>query len=200
VSSPNVLLPDVVGQPRDQATATLSAKGITAAFVEEDSDQPPGTVLLMFPAAGTAVPKADARVGLQVAREPPIPVPDVVGQEAVPAAALLTQAGFQVTSRNDPSDTVPVGRVIGTDPPPGTPVPRGGNVTVLVSSGPDLIEIPNVVGQLEAPAIAALTGAGFNVTITYQNAGVPNRGKVLSQSPTGGRAPRLATVNITVGN
>jgi beta-lactam-binding protein with PASTA domain/predicted Ser/Thr protein kinase len=199
VSSPTVLLPNVVGKSRVEATAILATKRITPTFVEADSDQPPGTVLFQFPAADTKLAKDDARVGLQIAREPAVPVPDLAGQSPTAAAATLGQAGFQVGTTNVPSDTVPVGTVVGTDPPAGTPVPRGGTVTLLVSSGPALIDIPNVVGQLQAAAAQTLTDAGFNVKVQPIASSPANKGKVITQSPAGGQAPRLAEVTIMVG-
>ncbi|MET0626919.1 MAG: Stk1 family PASTA domain-containing Ser/Thr kinase [Acidimicrobiia bacterium] len=200
VSSATITVPDVVGKPRDQANAALRAVGIGPIFVEVDSDQPPGTSLSMDPPAGSAVSKLVPIVTVTVAREPAVPVPDVHDQDQTPAAATLGQAGFSVTSRAEPSDTVPVGKVIGTDPPAGTPLPRGSAVTLIVSSGPGLIDIPNTVGQTQQAAADALTGAGFDVTITFQNGGVPNRGKVIAQSPPGGKAPRLTDVTIVVGS
>jgi len=105
-----------------------------------------------------------------------------------------------VTPRNDPSDTVPVGKVIGTDPAAGTMVPKGSAITLIVSSGPEAIDIPNTVGQTESGATAALLGAGFNVTVNHVTvADVSKRGIVVSQSPASGQAPRLTNVTINVG-
>ncbi|HEX5587659.1 MAG TPA: Stk1 family PASTA domain-containing Ser/Thr kinase [Acidimicrobiia bacterium] len=199
VSSPTITAPEVVGKTRDEANTILRGVGLGPIFLEVDSTQPPGTVLSMDPAAGSAVPKEIPVVTVLVAREPAVPIPDVANQDQTPAAAALGQAGFSVTSRAEPSDTVPVGKVIGTDPPAGTPLPKGSAVTLIVSSGPNLIDIPNTVGQPQQVATDALLGAGFNVVIVPQNAGAPNKGKVISQSPPSGKAARLSDVTIVVG-
>ena len=57
VSSPTIAMPNVVGQAKVQAAQTLAARNLTANFIEEDSDQPPGTVLRTDPAAGGPVAK-----------------------------------------------------------------------------------------------------------------------------------------------
>ncbi len=200
VSSAFLTLPDVVGKSRAEADAIMRGKGIAMQVQEIDSDQPVGTVLLMYPPAGTPIPKADPRVGVQVAKEPAVPVPDVTGQDQTTAAATIGAAGFSVKAQQAPSDSVPVGRVIRTDPPVGTPLPKGSEVTLVVSSGPDLVEVFSVIGQDEASGVGALTGAGFNVAISYRTVAPPDRGKIVAQSPTSGRLPSLSTVTVVVGN
>ncbi len=202
VSSPTITMPDVTGQTKEAATSTLAKVNLVAKFVEGDSDQPPGTVLGSFPGAGAQVEKpasGQATVSVLVARPPAVPVPDVSGQEPYPAAIALSAGDFQVTVVQTPSDTVPAGTVIGTDPAAGTPLPRGSAVNLLVSSGPGLVDVPNVVGQTKATAEAVLLGTGFGVQESSANAGPSKTGKVVSQSPAGGQAPKGSPVAITIG-
>jgi len=57
-------------------------------------------------------------------------------------------------------------------------------VTLVVSSGPAPVSVPNVVGDTQAAASAALTGAGLTVgTVTPQASGTVAAGKVISESP-----------------
>ncbi|MET0275413.1 MAG: Stk1 family PASTA domain-containing Ser/Thr kinase [Acidimicrobiia bacterium] len=200
VASANLTVPDVVGKPRNEALAALAAKGIRATVQEVESDKAPGTVLTQTPAGGQTVPKADPSVALTVAAEPKVPVPDVANQDPTAAAATLGQASFQVTTRNAPSDTVPVGKVIGTDPGAGTPLPKGSGVVLIVSSGPALTPIPSVVGMTSEQAQTTLLDAGFGVRIQPVSSTPANKGKVISQSPAAGTpAARLAPVTIVVG-
>ena len=74
--------------------------------------------------------------------------------------------------------------------PPQTLVAKGSQVTIVVSSGAPTAEVPNVVGQTEAAARAAL--AAFDVSVTSQDLpfGDGNDGRVTAQSVAGGqRAP-----------
>jgi serine/threonine-protein kinase len=59
------------------------------------------------------------------------------------------------------SNDVAEGLVVSQEPPPGTPVERGGTVTVQVSKGPDLVPIPDLDGLSYAEAETVLTDAGF---------------------------------------
>jgi beta-lactam-binding protein with PASTA domain len=205
VSSATITMPNVVGQTRESAATLVAKASLVPNFVEADSPQPPGTVLSTDPGAGGQVPKnADGSrptVTVTVAREPLVPVPDVAGQNAFAAAAVLGQASFQVTVVQTPSDTVPVGGVIGTDPPAGTPLARGSAVNLLQSSGPAQVTVPNVVGAARATAETLLNGTlGFGVQVSFANAGPAKRGLVVAQSPAAGQpAPKGSTVSIVVG-
>jgi serine/threonine-protein kinase len=205
VSSATIVMPTVVGQTKVQATQTLAAKNLTPNFVEQDSDQTPGTVINSDPAAGGAVPKLPQggrpTVTVIVAREPLIPVPDVTPLDPFAAAATLGNASFKVTPVNTPSDTVPVGKVIGTDPAVGTPLPKGAEVKLLVSSGPDLVTVPNVVGAQRAQAEALLnTTLGFGVQVSFVNAGPTRKGVVVAQNPAPNtQAQKGSAVAIVVG-
>jgi serine/threonine-protein kinase len=139
-------------------------------------------------------------VTVVVAREPAVPVPDVTTQDPFGALTTLNAAGFQVTVQDVPSDTVPQGRVIGTDPAAGTPLPRGSAVRLLVSSGPSLVPVPNMVGQPRAAAEGILNGQlGFGLQISFANAGADKQGLVVAQEPGGGEAPKGSTIALVVG-
>ncbi|MFN8024785.1 MAG: Stk1 family PASTA domain-containing Ser/Thr kinase [Acidimicrobiia bacterium] len=203
--SSNVLnVPDVVNKTRDQATAALKAAGFTANVVQVDSALPPGTVVSTDPVAGTAVPKAAAgqpgpAVTVNVAREPNVPVPDVTGQDVFAANNALAGAGFVVQAVPTASDSVPKGQVIGTNPAANTPVPRGSTVQVLVSTGPQLVDVPNVVGQTQDAAVAVLNQQlGLGVTVQLQ-INPAKKGIVIAQNPSSGQVPRGSTVVIVVG-
>jgi eukaryotic-like serine/threonine-protein kinase len=94
-------------------------------------------------------------------------VPDVSTLLPDDARQMLQDEGFQVVDgeRNDP--LVPQGQVSGTDPAAGEPARRGSTVTMFVSLGPSLIPLPDVIGQAEADARAALE----QFTVSDQSAG-----------------------------
>jgi serine/threonine-protein kinase len=83
-------------------------------------------------------------------------VPDTHALAPADATALLEEAGFQVSpdERNDPE--VPAGQVSGTDPEGGVQAQRGSTVTMYVSLGPRILQVPSVAGLPEAEARAQL--------------------------------------------
>lgn len=64
-----------------------------------------------------------------------VELPDVTGQDAIAAQAALEAEGFVVTLVEEPSDTIPVGAVIRSEPGAGE-VEKGSTVMLVVSSGP----------------------------------------------------------------
>jgi beta-lactam-binding protein with PASTA domain/tRNA A-37 threonylcarbamoyl transferase component Bud32 len=90
-------------------------------------------------------------------------VPSVSALTPDQALQVINQAGF-VASKLDQNDvSVPVGKVIGTDPPEGTAVALGATVKILVSLGPKIVDTPTFVGKTEADALKSAVGVGFKV-------------------------------------
>jgi serine/threonine-protein kinase len=206
VSNTTFRMPELAGKQRTDAVNELLRLGLTnttanVATEEQDSDQAPGTVISTDPPAGETVEKSGQQVKLILAREPPIPVPNVVNQPAELALSLLNESGFQVTSESEASDTVEAGRVTRTDPAAGTEIPRDSPIAMFVSTGPEGVPVPNVVNQPEAQAVAALNQAGFQVFRAEQPVNNPiNNGRVVATNPPADtRAPRNSSVTITIG-
>ena len=201
VSSPFLTLPDVVGKSRDEATTMLRQKGI-GGELRGGRLRPAARHRARHVSTGRHA-GAEGRSARRPADR----------EGAGGAGAGRDRAGPDDRGRRARRRRVPgasprprrarpcrSGSVIGTDPPAGTPLPKGTEITLIVSSGPDLIDIPNVVGQDATTGVDILTDAGFNVTITYRNVGAPNRDKIVAQSPSSGHALRLSNITVVVGN
>jgi len=206
VSKATFTMPTLAGKQRAEAVNELIGLGLQDPTngienQEVDSDQPPGTVVGSNPAAAAQVPKVGQKVTLQIAREPQIAMPNVVGQESQTAQQLLQQAGFQVSVQSEQSDSVPSGRVTRTDPGANAMVKRGSSVTMFVSTGPQNVAVPNVVGQMQNQASQTLQQAGFQVFVSQQNSNNPSdNGRVLAQNPAAGQQqPKGSGVTLTVG-
>jgi beta-lactam-binding protein with PASTA domain len=112
----------------------------------------------------------------------PVEVPDVAGKGYDEAAAAISAKRLAPVKREAFSDSVAVGVVIGTDPAAGQAAPRDSNVGIIVSKGPELIAVPNVIGQSVEAASQALSNAGLAADV--QNFG-PGK-KVRAQDPSAG--------------
>jgi beta-lactam-binding protein with PASTA domain/predicted Ser/Thr protein kinase len=202
VSSATIALPAIVGKTRAEATGILGSRHIVGDYVEEDApDKPPGIVLRTDPAEGSAIPKTLPFVKVIVSKVPQVAVPDVANLDPVAASSAIGAVGLRVaaTPKPTPSDSIPKDKVIGTDPPATTMVPRDTEVTLLISTGPDLIAIPDVRGKTQAEAESILNGAGLSVRVAMRIVPAAQKGKVIDQTPASGDVPRLSFVNITVG-
>ena len=149
------------------------------------------------PPAGESV-KPGTKVAVVVSKGPePVTMPSLEGTDGDAAEAALTDLGLKVDRTNKTSESIAKGLVIRTNPEGGATTFRGETVELVVSKGPPLVVVPNVVGKNEDEARAALEAAGFTVSVN-KPLGFVVFG-VNSQNPRGGtKAPKGSTVTITV--
>ncbi len=185
-----VQVPDVVGLLQSNAESTLTGANLAVGAVDtaNSSTVPAGHVISQDPAAGTSVPAGTA-VDLVVSLGPVlVTVPDVVGQTQTNAQTAITGANLTVgTITTENSAIVPVDHVISQDPAAGTSIAEGAAVNLLVSLGPAMVTVPDVVGQVQADAEAAIIAAGLIVgTVTTANSDTVPAGQIISQNPAAG--------------
>ena len=200
-SSSKVRVPPVVGQTEQVASAALKRAGLTPVpSLAANANVPTGRVIREAPSAGSMVRKG-SRVSIVVSGGPSTEaLLNVEGLTPAQALAKLRKAGLKPTTKSEPSSTIAAGKVIGTEPPAGTEVRLGSAVIVLVSSGPEALRVPDVVGQSRTAAEATLTGAGLAVgTVSQKVSSTQAPGTVLSQSPAAGSSAHAGDkVNLTV--
>jgi serine/threonine protein kinase len=122
----------------------------------------------------------------------PIDVVDYTGKPGTDARAGLEAAGFKVSIQERNDDKVEKGVVISQSPRGGTRF-RGQTITLVVSKGPAMVEVPDVRGRTRPEAVGLLEAAGFVVKVRNV---VPVDDHVQFQSPSGGTAPKGSTVTI----
>ena len=136
-----VPVPNVVGMSPSQATAAITAAGLTVgttAYSPPGVGQWPGEVIHQDPSGGTQVAKGSG-VNLVVTSDPAVPttvqVPNAVGMTLTQAASAITGAGLLVKVTLVSSGTIPPGSVISQDPAAGMQVAGGSAVNLTVSTG-----------------------------------------------------------------
>jgi beta-lactam-binding protein with PASTA domain len=182
-----------------EADVALGAANLELGVQTEayDDSVKAGDIVSSEPPAGTSVKPATA-VAVVVSLGPePVEMPNLVGTDGAAAVATLEDLGLKVDRSNKTSESVAKDLVISTDPGAGTTTFRGEKVEVVVSKGPPLVAVPNVVGKSESSARSELEQAGFQVSVN-KPLGFVVFG-VNSQNPRGGtKAPKGSTVTITV--
>ncbi|WP_439901984.1 Stk1 family PASTA domain-containing Ser/Thr kinase [Microbacterium azadirachtae] len=135
------------------------------------------------------------------------PVPDVSGMTVGDATGKLTAVGLKVNpdSNSSYSDSVPKDRVIGYgDREGGGNWRPGDTITLNVSKGPEMIDIPDVKDMTVRDAVAALQAKGFDVNAGIDDNPLPLGGgywdiyRVKSYKPKGS-APKGSTITLTPG-
>ena len=126
-------------------------------------------------------------------------LPNVVGSSVEKAVADLAAVGVTGVPTDPVFDpTIPDGQVISLTPQNAdAPVAPGDSVNLAVSKGPDLVEVPDVVGSSITEAKAALEAAEFTVKIST-NVPSPFWGQALVKSVKPGDAKLLRGSEITI--
>ncbi len=191
-------VPDVAGLKPDRAQELLEDEGFNVSRVTEQwsEDVPAQVVIGTNPDAMETV-RHDTPLELLVSKgREPISVPNVEGLPRADAEAAIQEANLTASVTEEYSYDFLEGTVISQLPAPGETLYRGDSVGIVISKGPELVEVPNVYGRGVDEATATLQEAGFEVDVK-QIAGF--FGIVGNQSPAAGElARRGAVVTISV--
>lgn len=189
-------VPEVVGLPLDQAVSQLQDDGFRTDITTAPNDADEGTVFAQNPSAGTDADEGST-VDLSVSGGPDASaVPNAVGLSETEARDRLVDAGFQVETREVFSDREP-GTVVSQDPSAGAEAEAGSTVTIAVSKGTGMVDVPNVVGLARGEAEDELSSAGFEVNV-FEVPSVEAEGTVVAQNPSAGQARQGSSVRINV--
>ncbi|WP_242613371.1 Stk1 family PASTA domain-containing Ser/Thr kinase [Herbihabitans rhizosphaerae] len=148
---------------------------------------PANTVINTTPPGGESALRGDEVIltvsaGMPVVpgARPGAPVPEV--EALIRAVELDPMRGDQVYD-----SAVPKGAVVRVDPQPGTQLPIGARVSLVLSKGPEPKPIPPVAGKTRDEAFKALQAAGFEpYDLPQEFSDEVDGGQVIRTSPTGG--------------
>jgi serine/threonine-protein kinase len=123
-----------------------------------------------------------------------------VGETLAQAKSSLETANLKPGNElKQSSTTVAANHVIDSSPPAGASVQVGSKVTLIVSTGPPPVQVPDVTTEDVGQAKATLQGRDFNVNTVEEVSSTVSPGTVISQTPPGGTsAPSGSTVTLVV--
>ena len=185
-----VEVPDVTGQPRDEAEQAMDEAGLGVTVETRNSSEVPvDAVIETDPAAGESV-RRGSEVTLVVSSGPgQVAVPPVVGQTQSAAEQQLSARGLESSASEQNSDR-PAGEVLSQSPDAGTRVDPGTTVELVVSKGPEpvtTVDVPNVVGLNRSDAVSQMTALGLKPSVEERTTDIePQNGRVIDQNPGGG--------------
>jgi len=174
-------VPSLTQLTRAQAEARLDGADLTARFDQEPSETvAAGRVVRSDPASGGRVLRGHSVTVVLSSGPPAVAVPSVTGQSVDDAQAAIRQAGLRPQVTEQSSADVDAGQVI-SQTPAGGKADRGSTVQLVVSTGPAIVEVPDVRGLSIDDARQKLQDAGFRVRVRSLRIG-----NVIAQSPGGG--------------
>ena len=193
-------IPSLIGLTPEAAVNLLAKFPVKVGELKEEFNEktPKGFVISTSPAAGEKV-KRDATVDLLISKGvETVEVASYVGKSADQALNELTDAGFDVDTVDQYSESVLVGTVISQVPSGGAPLEKGAKIALTISKGSQFVFIPNVFSLTEAKARAALEDLGL--IVKAKPIGNKRVKAVTNISPkVGVKVKRGSTVTITVG-
>lgn len=179
-------VPDVVGLPLPEAEAKIRDAGLTSTEPVDKFNRryDAGVVADISIASGSMV-KPDVQLELEVSKgRLPIDVPDTSGRARAAAERLLDEARLVAVVDEVYDDAVPSGRVISQEPDGGTAF-KGDQIMIVVSLGPEVVEVPEVIAAGVDAATDELEMLGF-VVETHHSDQYLGLGYVLEQSVSPG--------------
>ena len=194
-------VPNVVGQTQDSAVQAIEAAGYVVGDVTEEysADVVAGRVCKQDPGADSALEKG-GKVNIVVSKGVEKgSIPDLSGMTAEQAEKAIKDAGYTPQYAGNEASEADADTVSKQDPAAGKEADKGTTVKYWISTGPEDIEVPNVVGYDQASAKNTLEKAGFTVSVaTGSYSDEYAEGEVMSQTPNGGKLGKGETVTITV--
>jgi serine/threonine-protein kinase len=201
---PEVEMPSLVGRPLREAEQLAREAGVILEVADRvntpkvppdvvvSQDQPPGKRLKQGRRVGVVV-----SLGAQM-----VTVPDLVQRSVQEAQLALDNARLRVAALQDGyDDLVKAGFVIRQSPAAGATVPVDTPVTLVISRGPPLVDMPALVGRTLEEARSLLEEKGL-VIAHLRTVGTMEvePGRVIEQTPSAGTRmrPGEGTITLTV--
>ncbi len=157
VNAPNLLGLNLAEATAEIVKAGFSLGEVTSAF----NEAPLGKVFDYLGADGNQIPET-SKINLSVSLGA---IPVVAGLEQEAAVAAIQAVGLKINEiTEDYSDTIAAGQVISLIPQ-SEPLGKNGTVNLVVSKGPNIVTVPNMIGQTVLAAKAALESLGLRVVV-----------------------------------
>lgn len=186
----------VEDRPLDEVATTFDEADLEFSTTEVfDEEIVEGNVIGLDGDVATSLPKGEI-VPLLVSKGPePREVPEIPADAVYADVEKLLKAVQLVAEPAEEfSDDVAKGVVIRLSEEPGSEIARGSTVIVVVSKGPDVVEVPDLKGMSLDAAEAALEAAGLVLGEFTGSGG--NREVVASDPAAGESVPRGTAVNL----
>ena len=136
-----------------------------------------------------------------IAEAEQVKIPLVANKDRAEAEKILKDAGFEVTVEQTTHDKIARGKAIGTDPAANASVDRGTEIKLLVSSGREITDVPDLTGKTTEEAVQLLKDAKLvlNKEVKEDASDDVPKGKIITQTPPQGSQVSTGTkVTITV--
>ncbi len=191
-----VQVPALVGEDVARARALLEERGLESTVTRRASaGREENTVLNQDPRPGVRVERGSEVALIVSSGAPQTDVPGLRGESLESATQLLQDASLRLGGQEEQaSDEFDEGIVISQSPNAGERVDEGSAVDVVVSSGPESVLVPGLIGATEEEARSSLEGEGLSIDVATEPNDEFEEGIVFAQDPEEGTEVDPGTV------
>jgi beta-lactam-binding protein with PASTA domain/predicted Ser/Thr protein kinase len=197
-----VSTPSLIDMDRAAAQATAARERLTLRFAtaaEFSETVPADRVLRTDPKPGRRITRGGTIVAVLSKGPERYAVPRLAGLDEDEAEAKLAAAHLSLGGvRREYHGTVDEDTVIRSEPGQGQRLRRDTAVALVLSRGPEPVQLPDVIGKTLDEAMQLLRSLGFRVQSDEVFHGQVPGGQVVRQRPAGDSAPRGSTVTLAV--
>ncbi|MGH8911378.1 MAG: PASTA domain-containing protein, partial [Acidimicrobiia bacterium] len=182
-----VLIPNVTNLPEEDAIQRLEDEDLVPSVQREASEEIElGRAIRTDPPAGTEV-DTETRIDLFISAGPAeFEVPNLIGQDEATAIQMIIDAGFVEGNISARPDEAPAGQVIEQSPPANVQAGEGSPIDLVISEGPQTVDLENLEGLTERDAGARLSDVGLRYTVQDEHSEEVPRGVVIGTEPEAG--------------
>jgi len=187
-------MPNLIGIRKESALEQLENLGLSAGSITEEFSDIFGndTVIEQKPIAGTLIKQyTEVSISISKGRER-ITIPYLNGYEYVYAKSLLESLGLLVDAKRKTDNTIQPGIVLGVEPFEGSSVFRNSNVMLIISTGEELVPVPDLSNMDFKIAQQILDSFDIGFEVNYIIVDNPaQKNSVISQYPEAGEQIEL---------
>lgn len=193
-------VPDLKNATKDAAVQQIEKAGYEVGEITEDYDSSvvAGRVCKQDPEAGKSAEKG-TKINIVISKGTKKgTIPDLSNMTSEQAEKAITDAGLKAQYAGNESSSATKDTVSRQDPAAGKEVDEGTTVKYWISTGPESVSVPNVVGMSQSEAKSKIESAGLKIDI--QPGGYSSQydeGVVMTQDVTG-KADKGTTVTVTI--
>lgn len=198
------VMPYVLNLTLDDAVRRIenTSEDIVVTSTEDYSDTvAKGLVIQQYPADGSEVSmKTEVRLVISTGKEG-FSIPNVANYSEQQAVTVLRDADLEVVRDYQSHNSIAEGNVISTSPSHGSLAVKGDRVTVLISTGPDIVyvTVPQLVGRDENTARSLMAASGLTAGTRVEKYSDRPAGEVLYQSRAPGEEVQEGTaINLEI--
>lgn len=181
-----VTVPELLGKTEEEAEKALEDIGLRMEVDdrEDSKEYEKGQIMYQKTAKGVQMPEGTI-VHVKVSSGKLIELEDVSEKEYTDASYVLTDAGFKrrnITKKEEPHAEIKEGLVIRTEPAAGEWVTKDAEIIIYVSTGIEMVNVPDLKNKTKEEAEKALTDAKLKGSATEEYSADVEKGKVISQN------------------